>query len=130
MLFRLFADTIIIIHFLFILFVILGGLLSLLNRHWIYFHLPAVVWGVVIEFTGWICPLTPIENHFRHKGGTLMYEGGFVEHYLIPVIYPVGLTHEIQYILGALVVGINVVIYFYIFKYWAGRKKLTSPEMK
>ena len=91
----LFADLIVAIHFGFILFVIFGGLLVLKWPKLIWLHLPAAIWGALIEFAGWICPLTFLENRLRsaHGGG---YASGFVEHYILPIIYPAGLTREIQ----------------------------------
>ena len=128
MLYGIIADAIIIIHLLFILLVVFGGLLSFWNIRWAYIHLPAVIWGTVLEFMGWVCPLTPLENHFRHAGGATGYEGGFVEHYLIPAIYPVGLTREIQYILGVLVIGLNLGIYAFVLKSWQTRKNWPSKH--
>jgi len=105
------ADSIVVVHSLFVLFVIFGGLLAL--RWWkvIYLHLPAVAWGAFIEFAGGICPLTPLENALRRTAGLAGYQGGFVEHYILPVLYPTGLTHNVQLVLGALVVGINLIVY-------------------
>lgn len=113
---RIIADALLISHFLFIIFVVLGGLLVLWNHRWAYLQLPAVIWGVSIEIKGWICPLTPLENRFRQAGGEAGYEGGFIEHYLVPLIYPPGLTHDIQLILGWLVIGINILIYIVVIK--------------
>ena len=105
------ADLVVLIHSLFVLFVIFGGLLVL--RWWkvVYLHLPAVTWGAFIEFAGGICPLTPLENALRRGAGQAGYQGGFVEHYVLPVLYPAGLTRSIQLVLGGLVVAINLAIY-------------------
>ena len=111
MLYRILADLVLLFHFLFILFVIFGGFLLFWKRRLIWIHLPSAVWGALIEFQGWICPLTPLENMFRHTGGQAGYEGGFIENYLVPVIYPSGLTREIQIILGIITIGINVIVY-------------------
>ncbi len=111
MLYRVLADALLIVHLLFILFVVLGGLLVLRDRRWAFLHLPAALWGAIIEFKGWICPLTPLENELRITGGQAGYAGGFIEHYLLPVVYPPGLTPQTQYLLGSLVLGINLVIY-------------------
>ena len=105
------ADLVVLIHFLFVLFVIAGGLLVLRWPRLAYVHLPAAVWGATIEFAGWICPLTPLEKRLRESAGMASYEGGFVEHYILPVLYPTELTRTVQVVLGILVVGINVAIY-------------------
>jgi hypothetical protein len=90
---------------------VLGGLLALRWPRAAWIHLPAAVWGAGIEFVGGICPLTPLENRLRHLGGEAGYTGGFVEHYVIPVLYPEALTRDIQYILGGIVIALNVTIY-------------------
>lgn len=109
--YRLLVDLIVTTHFLFMLFVIFGGLLLLWRGWTIWLHLPAVCWGVFIELSGRICPLTPLENRFRQAAGLQGYEGGFIEHYLLPVIYPEGLTRHIQFYLAAAVVLINLLFY-------------------
>ncbi|MDD5033645.1 MAG: DUF2784 domain-containing protein [Methylococcaceae bacterium] len=105
------ADILLIVHFIFILFVLLGGLLVLWRSGLVWLHLPAAVWGVIVELSGWICPLTPLEQKLRLKAGSLGYEGGFVEHYLLPLIYPDELTAPIQLMLAGLVLLLNIVIY-------------------
>jgi hypothetical protein len=105
------ADLIIVIHFGFILFVIFGGILVLKYHNLVWFHLPAALWGALIELFEWYCPLTIYENHLRSASGE-GYDSGFIEHYLIPVIYPSGLTREIQIGLGSIVVAVNLFIYF------------------
>lgn len=109
--YNLLADAVIIVHFWFILFVVAGGLLVLRWPKAAFLHLPAACWGTFIEFAGWICPLTPLENHLRRLGGEATYTGDFVVQYLVPVIYPAGLTASTQYILGGLVIAVNGVIY-------------------
>ena len=116
MLFRFLADLIVIFHLLFIVFALLGGLLCLWRKWCVLLHLPAAVWAAVIEFQGGYCPLTPLENQLRNLSDTAGYEGGFIEHYLIPVIYPPGLTHEMQNVLGAMAIGINVCVYLYVLR--------------
>ncbi|MEW6426931.1 MAG: DUF2784 domain-containing protein [Thermodesulfobacteriota bacterium] len=111
MLYRLLADLLVAVHLLFILFVLFGGLLALRWRPVVRLHLPAVCWGIVIEWSGWICPLTPLENRLRQKAGQAGYPGGFVEHYLLPVVYPEGLTREVQLVLGGLVLAVNLLVY-------------------
>ncbi len=112
--YSLLADAVIIIHLLFILFVVAGGLLVLRWPKAAFLHLPAACWGAFIEFAGWICPLTPLENHLRRLGGEAPYTGDFVVRYLVPVIYPAGLTALTQYILGGLVISLNLLIYGYV----------------
>ena len=115
MAYRLFADIVVILHLAFILFVILGGLAAIRWPKIIWIHVPAALWGAVIEFKGWICPLTPLENWLRLKGNLSGYAGGFVEHYILTIIYPVGLTREVQLSLGALVIIVNFLVYGVIF---------------
>jgi len=110
------ADLVLIFHFTFILFVMSGAALVLRWRRIAWIHVPCALWGAWIEFQGWICPLTPVENRFRRLGGEAGYSGGFIEHYLVPLIYPSGLTRGTQIQLGVVVVAINVAIYGLI--YW------------
>jgi hypothetical protein len=109
--YRVAADTLVLLHFAFIAFVVTGGFVAWRWRWVVGLHLPAAAWGALIEFTGWICPLTPIENALRLRAGESGYTGGFIAHYVIPVVYPSGLTHEIQIALGVTVVLVNVVAY-------------------
>jgi hypothetical protein len=116
--YQLLADLVVVLHFLFILFVAFGGLLALRWRWMPWLHLPAAAWGGFIELTGRICPLTPLENQLRRAAGSSGYEGDFIEHYLLPVIYPAGLTREVQLVLAAVVVILNAVIYTIVWKRW------------
>lgn len=111
MLFSVAADLVASLHFAFVVFVLLGGLLVVRWPRWAWLHLPAVAWGVSIEFMGWLCPLTPLENRLRNEAGLAGYEGGFVEHYLLPVLYPESLTRSVQIVLGLLALLINVGLY-------------------
>lgn len=111
------ADLLVAIHFGFILFVVLGGVLALKWRWLVWLHLPAALWGALIEFAGWICPLTLIENRLRAAHGS-GYSSSFIEHYLIPVIYPSVLTRELQMGLGLAVVLINLLIYSQYYVKW------------
>lgn len=111
MLFQILADLLVIIHFAFVIFVVVGGLLVLKWRKVIFVHLPAAIWGALIEFAGWICPLTPLENWLRKQGGASGYSGDFVNHYIIPILYPAGLTRDVQVVLGMLVIVVNIAIY-------------------
>ena len=112
MLFRLAADVVVLTHFAFVLFVVLGGFLVIRWNKLAWLHLPIAAYGAMIEFVGWICPLTPLENHFRLLAGDAGYEGGFVEHYIIKILYPEGLTQSISIALGVAVIAINVVAYW------------------
>ena len=109
------ANAIVVLHFLFVVFVVLGGLIALRWPRIIWIHVPAVVWGVLVELTGWICPLTPLENRFREAAGATAYEGDFIARYILPMLYPNGLTRNDQLLLGAIAVGVNVVIYSVVF---------------
>ena len=116
MLYRLGADFIVVLHFGFVLFVLLGGLLLVKWPRLAWLHLPAVAWGAFVEFSGWICPLTPLENWLRTQAGEAGYAGDFVARYLSAVLYPEALTHELQLVLGTVVVVVNLVIYGWLWK--------------
>jgi hypothetical protein len=105
------ADLVVVLHVAFVVFVVLGGLLALRWPRVLWIHAPAAVWGALIELGGWICPLTPLENELRRRGGEAGYAGGFVEHYVLPVLYPGALTRGVQLVLGALVIVVNVAVY-------------------
>jgi hypothetical protein len=109
------ADLVVLLHFLFVLFVVCGGALALWWPRIIWLHVPAVLWGAWIEFSGGICPLTPLENELRRAQGQAAYEGDFIAHYILPVLYPGGLTRTHQLVLGALALLLNVVIYAAVF---------------
>jgi Protein of Unknown function (DUF2784) len=113
MLYRLSADLVLIVHLAFVLFVMLGGLLVLRRPRLMWLHLPAVVWGALSEFLGVFCPLTPLETTLRKLGGGSGYEGDFIAHYVTAVIYPSGLTREIQIALGFGALLLNMAIYGY-----------------
>lgn len=111
MLASLAADAVVLVHFAFIVFVVAGGLL-VLRWPWVaWAHLPAAVWGAAIVLIGGICPLTPLENMLRRAAGEAGYEGGFIDYYLLPLIYPVGLTRDVQSVLGLGVVIVNLGVY-------------------
>lgn len=121
MLYRLLADLVVVLHVGFVLFVVLGGLFALRWPRAAWFHLPAAIWGAGIEFVQGICPLTPLENHLRKLGGEGGYSGGFVEHYVLPVLYPAGLTRGVQLAIGIFVVAFNVAVYAFV---WRRRPRL------
>jgi hypothetical protein len=112
----LLADLVVWVHVGFVVFVVLGGLLVMKWPRLIWIHLPAVFWGIAIELSGWICPLTPLENWLRHKGGEENYQFDFVARYLLPMLYPQGLTRGSQIVLGALALVVNVAIYRWVFR--------------
>ncbi|MDD1636320.1 MAG: DUF2784 domain-containing protein [Methylococcaceae bacterium] len=115
MFYRYAADAVLLLHLAFITFAVFGGLIAIWWRKILFIHLPAAAWGVFVEFTGRVCPLTSLENTLRIKSGIAGYSESFVEHYLLRIIYPEDLTREIQYFLGALVVIVNIVIYLWLF---------------
>ena len=122
MIYRLLADLVFLVHLLFVVFVILGAIAVWWRPKLAWLHLPAVAWGALIEFAGWICPLTPWEQRLRVLAGEHGYSGGFVEHYLLPILYPSGLTREIQIALGLLVLIVNGTAYALIlYRYRRGR---------
>ena len=123
MLYRALADLVLLLHLGFVLFVALGGLLILRWTRVAYAHLPAAVWGALIEFTGGLCPLTPLELYLRRRGGEAGYTGGFIEHYLTAAIYPRGLTRGVQIVLGIVVILFNVGVYW-----WWWRRRASSSE--
>ena len=122
---RLLADAVVVLHLLFIGFVGFGGLLGFVWRGAPWLHLPALLWGILIELTGWVCPLTPLENRLRRAGGEAGYPGGFIEHYVLPVIYPADLTRHTQILLAALLVCANVAIYFLL---WRRARRRTAAD--
>lgn len=113
---RIAADLTLIVHLAFVLFVVFGGLLALRWRRAPLLHLPALAWGVFVEATGRVCPLTPLENHFRRAAGEAGYAGGFIEHYLLALLYPDGLTRPAQWMLAGGLVALNVAIYAWLLR--------------
>ena len=113
-LFRAAADLVVAVHALFVVFVVLGGLLVVRWPRVVWLHVPAATWGAFIEFQGWICPLTPLENYLRQRGGSSTYQGEFIEHYVFPLIYPAQLTRHHQIWLGSFAVIINVLLYWHV----------------
>jgi len=111
MLFRIMADFVMALHLGFVLFAVLGGFLVLKRRRWVFVHVPAFLWAGLIEFAGWICPLTDLEIWLIEQSGAHGYQGGFIEHYLFPLLYPEELTRNLQIILGVFVLSINILIY-------------------
>ncbi len=122
MLYRVLADLVLVLHLAFILFVLWGGLLTLRWRWAPLVHLPAAVWGVLIEVSGGPCPLTPLENALRRAAGASGYSGGFIEQYLVPAIYPAALSHPLQLLFAGVVVLTNAVVY------WVSWRRLRSAR--
>jgi Protein of Unknown function (DUF2784) len=120
--YRLLADAVVVLHLAFIAFVLAGGFLVLARPRLAWVHLPAVAWAAYAECTSTLCPLTPLENALRARAGQAGYEGGFIEHYLIPLIYPPGLTPGTQLVLGAIVVAVNVGVYALAWRRWRNER--------
>lgn len=112
----LLADVIVLLHLTFVVFVLCGGLLVLKWRWIAWLHLPAAVWGAAIEFSGWICPLTPLENWLRALGGEATYRSDFIAQYLLPMLYPEDLTRDLQLLLGTVVVVLNAAVYWWLWR--------------
>lgn len=115
MLYRFLADVVLVLHLGFVLFVVAGAFLILRWPRTAWVQLPAAFWSVLVEWSGWVCPLTPLENWLRAQGGAAGYAGGFVEHYLVPVLYPASLTRTVQILLGAAVLVVNAIAYALVF---------------
>ena len=123
MVYRVLADLVLVFHLAFIIFILAGGLLAL-RWHWApLFHVPATFWGVFIEISSGICPLTPLENLLRNAAGVSGYSGGFIEHYIVPAIYPPALTQPTQFALGCFVVAANVLVYFVVWRRHSSAKR-------
>ena len=121
MVFRILADTTVVLHLGFVVFALLGGLLVLRWPHVAWLHLPAAAWGAWVEFAGSVCPLTPLENWLRTQGGRVAYDSSFIEHHLLPILYPTSLSRELQWALGCIVVLVNVAVYVAVLRRRARR---------
>jgi hypothetical protein len=127
MVFRILADSVLLLHLSFVVFVVAGGWMALRWRPLLWLHLPAAAWGVLVQLGGWICPLTPLENHLRSLGGQAGYDGGFLEHYLLSVLYPAGLTRGMQLALGCAVLVLNLLVYRRLLRGSAGAEDRHGP---
>jgi Protein of Unknown function (DUF2784) len=116
MTFRTAADLVVGVHAAFVIFVVLGGLLVVRWPRLVWVHVPAAVWGVFIEFAGWTCPLTPLENYLRERSRLATYQGDFVEHYVLPLLYPEHLTRALQVWLGTAALIINILLYWHFIR--------------
>lgn len=114
MIFQWLASAVVVFHACFVAFVIVGGFLALRWRRLVWLHIPSVVWAVLLEYNGWICPLTPLENTLREHAGLAGYTGGFIEHYLLRELYPAHLTAMIRWTLATFVLAVNAVAYYLI----------------
>ena len=124
--YRALADLVLVAHFAFVLFVVFGGFLAWRWPRVAWIHVPVAVYGAVIEFMGFVCPLTPLEVSLRKRGGEAGYEGGFIEHYITATIYPTGLTRQVQFILGATVVALNIAVYVV---WWTRQSRLRGRDI-
>lgn len=116
MIYRILADLVVVAHLAFVLFAVVGGLL-VLRWTWVaWIHLPTVAWAALIELVGWVCPLTPLERWLRVRAGGVGYEGGFIEHYILPILYPSDLTRGVQIVLGVFVLVVNASIYAWVLR--------------
>jgi len=118
---------VVLLHFLFILFALLGGLLVIKWKKMLWLHLAALLWGGYVEFIGRTCSLTPLEVWLQQQAGADLYQGGFISHYLVPVIYPPGLTLQTQWLIGGILVGVNLLVYCYVFISRWRRKAGSDP---
>ena len=116
MIYRILADFVVVFHGAYVVFVVLGALLALKWPKVLWVHAPAAIWGVLIEYAGWVCPLTPLENHLRALAGEAGYSGDFIEHYILRALYPQGLTPTIRYVLGTFALLVNVLAYTIVIK--------------
>jgi hypothetical protein len=114
--FHLLADVVVFLHCAFVLFILLGGVAALRWRRLAWVHLPAALWGAIIELGGWICPLTYLENYFRRMGGGIGYGVTFIERYLEPILYPLGLTRHAQLVFGLAALLLNLAVYI---RFWS-----------
>ena len=116
--YRLLADLVVILHLAFVAFALCGALLALKWKRIVWLHVPGALWAAAIEFGGWICPLTPLEIWLREQGGATGYRSGFIDHYILPLLYPASLTREMQVVLGVAVLAVNIATYAWLWRRW------------
>lgn len=129
MLYWIAANLLVVLHLGFVCFVVAGGLLFFKWRWIAFLHIPTAIWGALLEYNNWLCPLTPLEQRLRQASGQAGYSGGFIEHYLLPVLYPSGLNREVQLILGTFVILVNIAIYGWIIWNFKHGEKSTMLEV-
>jgi len=129
MIYRALADFVVLLHMAFVLFAALGSVLVFKWRRVAWFHIPAALWAALIEFVGWVCPLTPLENWLRRQGGQAGYQTGFIERYLLHVIYPAPFSRSLHVVLGFLVLGVNLAIYWWIWRRSASTGSTPHPSI-
>ena len=128
MMYHWLADVVVLIHGAFVAFVILGAFIALRWRWLVWVHLPAAIWGVLIEYAGWICPLTPLENALRARAGESGYSGDFIEHYILRALYPHGLTPATRWILGSIALVVNIIAYALLIRKFKSEKQAGSQQ--
>jgi len=128
MMYHWLADVVVLIHGAFVAFVILGAFIALRWRWLVWLHLPAAIWGVLIEYAGWICPLTPLENALRARAGESGYSGDFIEHYILRALYPHGLTPATRWILGSIALVVNIIAYALLIRKFKSEKQAGSQQ--
>ena len=116
LLYRVLANLVVVGHLAFILFAVLGGFLVFKWKWCACIHVPAFLWAALIAFAGWVCPLTPLENWLRERGGATAYSSGFIEHYILPLLYPIALTRRLQIAVGLFVLGVNLWLYWWVLR--------------
>jgi hypothetical protein len=128
--YRLAADAVLLLHLAFILFALFGALLAFRWRWMPLLHLPAAAWGCFVELSGRICPLTPWENALRSRAGESGYAESFIEHYLLGLIYPAGLTHNIQLLLAGVLLAVNLLLYAWLLWRWQRQTQDSAGNCK
>lgn len=126
MIYRILADFVVTFHGAYVVFVVLGALLAFKWPKVLWIHAPAAIWGVLIEYAGWVCPLTPLENHLRALAGEAGYSGDFIEHYMLRALYPHGLTPNVRYALGTFALLVNVVAYSLVLRNRSARRAVLT----
>jgi hypothetical protein len=119
--YALLADVVVVVHVLFVVFAVAGGLAVVRWPRLAFFHVPCALWAVLVALAGWICPLTPLENWLRERAGDPTYETTFIEHYVLPILYPSALTRGAQVGLGVVVLTVNVAAYTWVWRRVAAR---------
>ncbi len=122
MLYRILADGVLISHICFVLFIVFGGLIAFRSKKIVFLHIPAVVWAFLVQWNQWICPLTPLENWFRELGGEAGYESGFLDYYILPILY-IDAGRWLHVSLAITAVALNIIVYYFVLRTWANTDK-------